>query len=285
MAGAQGTQGRARQGWWMRAKPVSRARQGRQANGKLRRGECARGRGIISRGMEAIGLSFCCPPGEGFPPVLYDGALLVFLVSFLVRLCLIFFFSLGWRWTMTHALFLPLVSTSLAMPLEAPLIFSCFSTRLASFLLSSSRLLPCLALLCRPPVSLVPCAPTVGLAVQQFFSLASPSSSSSSSSSSPPFSHPYAHRPVPCPPPSSLPCIVHWRRFAGIAGWGRFINRAVRVDFPSCVCVCVCVCFCNGWVLRPSHGWQKAQRFFFSRGFLSLLLSSRCESKYLQVHH
>ncbi|KAL6896198.1 hypothetical protein HDV57DRAFT_45708 [Trichoderma longibrachiatum] len=47
-----------------------KAGQGRQANGKLRRGECARGRGIISRGMETIGLSFCCPPGEGFPPVL-----------------------------------------------------------------------------------------------------------------------------------------------------------------------------------------------------------------------
>ncbi|KAL7820437.1 hypothetical protein V8C44DRAFT_316597 [Trichoderma aethiopicum] len=55
-------------------------------------------------------------------------------------------------------------------------------------------------------------------------------------------------------PPPSLPCIVHWRRFAGIAGWGRFIKRSGAGGFPF-----VCV-LCKRWVLRPSHGWQKTQR-------------------------
>jgi hypothetical protein len=125
------------------------------------------------------------------------------------------------------------------------------------FLPSSSRLPPSLVLLCRPSASLLPCAPTVGLAVRPFFSLASPSSS-------PPFSHPHAHRPAPSAPPSSLPCIVHWRRFAGIAGWRRFINRAVRVG-SSLVCECECVCVVLQRVGATAFAWlAKGSTVFFS---------------------
>ena len=89
--------------------------------------------------------------------------------------------------------------------------------------------------------------------------------------------HPHPLRPSPA---SSIGAVSRELRAGGVLSTGR-----CGWVLPLCVSVSVCVWFCRGWVLRPSHGWRKAQRFFFlSRLPFASPSSRRCEDMYMYRH-